>query len=200
MKKKYFLEIVFFNDENFMMMEEDRLEEFCRKFKERINLPFFIQTRPETLLDEKKVRMLKKTNCATIGIGIESGSEKIRREILNRQTPDYVYEKAFANCNKYKIRTTAYAIMGLPFETEEDILATANFCKKLNAESVGISIFAPYHGTKLRKICIEQGFIEDRYYEDISMRNSSILKMPQLSNEKLEELYYSFNSLVYAKN
>ena len=58
-------------------------------------------------------------------------------------------------------------------------------------------MFAPYYGTKLRKICIEQGFIEDRYYDHISMRNSSILKMPQLSQERLEELFYKFNDLVY---
>lgn len=197
MKKKHSLEIIFFNDENFMMMGKDRFEEFCKKFKERINLPFFIQTRAETLIDEKKVKMLKEINCATVAIGIESGQEKIRREVLERQTPDYIFEKAFANCNKYKIRTTAYVMVGFPFETEEDILATASFCKKLNSESVGIAMFAPYYGTKLRKICIEQGFIEDRYYDHISMRNSSILKMPQLSQERLEELFYKFNDLVY---
>jgi len=43
----------------------------------------------------------------------------------------------------------------------------------------------------------EQGFIEDKYYEDISVNYSTILKMPQLSKERLEELYYQFNSLVY---
>ena len=200
MKNKYSLEFIFFTDENFMMIKKNRIEEFCRKFKERINLPFFIQTRAENLLDEKRLKMLKEANCATISIGVESGNEKIRREILNKNIPDYVYEKAFANCNKYHIRTTANIIIGLPFETEKDILTSANFCKKLNTESIGISIFAPYYGTKLREICVEQGFIEDKYYENISTNYRSILKMPQISEEKLEELYYNFNSLVYGNN
>lgn len=197
MKKKYSLELIFFNDENFMMMEDGRFEEFCMKFKKRVDLPFFVQTRAETLVDEEKVKRLKELNCVTIGIGVESGSEKIRREVLNKQTLDYIYMKAFANCNKYNIRTTAYVMLGLPFETEEDIMLTAEFCKRLKTESIAISVFAPYHGTKLYDVCVEQGFIEDKYYEDISVNYSTILKMPQLSKEKLEELYYQFNNLVY---
>lgn len=197
MKDKYNLELIFFNDENFMMIGKNRFEEFIKKYKEKINLPFYIQTRAETLLDEGKIKMLKEANCATIGIGVESGSERIRKEVMNKNIPDSVFEKAFANCNKYHIRTTANIIMGLPFETEKDIITSAEFCKKLNTESIGISIFAPYYGTKLRKVCIEQGYMEDKFYENISMSYHSILKMPQITEEKLEELYYNFSNMVY---
>jgi len=199
MKEKYDLELVFFNDENFLVMSDERFEEFCRKYKERVNLPFFIQTRAETLIDEKKVQELKETRCITIGIGVESGSEKIRKEVLNKMTSDDIFISAFANCNKYEIRTTAYIMMGLPFETEQDILSSAEFCKKIKAKSIAISIFAPYHATKLWQVCLDNGFIENKYYDDISVNNSSILNMPQLPKEKIEELYYKFNDLVYGK-
>ena len=197
MKDKYSLELIFFNDENFLMMSKTRFEEFYTKFKERVNLPFFIQTRAENLLDEEKVRRLKETNCVSVGVGVESGSPRIRKEVLNKKTPDDVYIKAFANCNKYDLRTTAYVMVGLPFETAEDILVTAEFCKKIKTQSLGLAIFAPYHGTKLYDVCVQNGFIEDKYDEDISVNYSSILKMPQLTEEKLEELYYKFNDLVY---
>lgn len=197
MKNKYNLELVFFTDENFMMMGTGRFEEFIRNYKTRINLPFYIQTRADTLLDENKIRMLKEANCATIGIGIESGTEKIRKEILSKNIPDHIFVKAFANCNKYHIRTTANIIIGLPFETEKDILAGVELCKKFNAESIGVSIFAPYYGTNLRKVCIDNGYMEDKYYENISTNYHSILKMPQISEEKIEELYYNFSKLVY---
>jgi len=198
MKKKYALELVFFNDENFLVMSsEDRFEEFCVKYRQRVGLPFFIQTSAGTLLDEKKVKKLKEIGCATIGIGVESGSRKIRDDVLNKIVPDSVLIDAFDLCNRYKIRTTAYVMMGLPFETEQDILATANFCKKLKTESIVPSIFAPYHNTKLWEICVKNGFIEEKYYDNISINSSSILNMPQLSREKIEELYYKFNDLVY---
>ncbi|TAN45983.1 MAG: B12-binding domain-containing radical SAM protein [Nitrospirae bacterium] len=197
MKAKYSLELIFFNDENFLMMSKDRLDEFLTGYKERINLPFFIQTRADTLLDLEKVHRLKECGCATIGIGVESGSEKVRAMVLNKKASDKVYIKAFDNCNACDIRTTAYIMIGLPYEAEEDILRSAAFCRELKAHSLAISIFAPYHGSILHDLCVREGFIKDRYYEDISVNYSTILEMPQLSKARLEELYYQFNSLVF---
>lgn len=200
MKIKYNLELIFFNDENFLIMKQDMLEDFCKKYKEKINLPFFIMTRADSLINEEKVKLLKNSNCITIGIGVESGNEEIRKHLLNKHIPNSVYEKAFENCHKYNIRTTANVMIGLPFETEENILETANFCRILKAKSISISIFAPYHGTKLYDMCIKNGFIEDKYNEDISINYSSILTMPQLSKERLVTLYYKFNDMVYKNN
>ena len=197
MKDAYGLELVFFNDENFLTMKNERLLEFCDKYQSRINLPFFIMTRADTLLDEQKIAKLKKAGCITIGIGVESGNEEMRKKLLNKNIPNSVYERAFELCHKYGIRTTANIMMGLPFETEENILESAQFCRKLQARSLSLSIFAPYQGTRLRDICVDNGFVKDRLYRNIATINHSILNMPQLSSKKIEELYYKFNSLVY---
>lgn len=197
MKKEFSLELIFFNDENFLMMSEKRYDEFCEKFKERINLPFYFNTRAETLLNEVVVNKLKETNCVGIGIGIETGNEKTRKELLNKNTPNEIYEKAISNTNKYGIRTTGYIMLGLPFETEESIIESAEFCKKLNITSVGLAIFAPYYGTRLHEICVKNNFMENRLYDNISVNYHSILKQPQLPEQRLEELYYNFNKMVY---
>lgn len=197
LKKKHNLGLIFFNDENFLTMKNDRLADFCQKFHSRVDLPFFIMTRADSLLDEEKIERLKEAGCVTIGIGVESGNEDIRRKLLNKNITNEVYEKAFANCHKYDIRTTANVMIGLPFETEENIIETANFCRKLQAKSLSLGIFAPYHGTLLREVCNKEGFIEDEISENIAIINRSILDMPQLSKEKIEELYLRFNSLVY---
>ncbi len=197
LQEKHNLELIFFNDENFLTMKNERFADFCDNFRRRISLPFFIMTRADSLLDENKLKMLKEAGCVTIGIGVESGNEEIRRKLLNKNIPNDVYEKAFANCHKYDIRTTANVMIGLPFETEENIIESANFCRKLQAKSLSLAIFAPYHGTLLRDLCIKEGFIEDEISEDIAIINRSILNMPQLSKEKIEELYLRFNSLVY---
>ena len=197
MKERHDLELVFFNDENFLTMGKDRIHEFCDKYKKEVGLPFFIMTRADSLLDEEKVKPLKPAGCVTIGIGIESGNEEIRKKLLNKLIPNAVYEKAFENCHKYDIRTTANVMIGLPLETEENILETAEFCKKLNAKSVSLAIFAPYHGTKLRSLCLERGYIDDEIHEGIAIINNSVLTMPQLSRERIQELYYKFKDSVY---
>ncbi|HPN30906.1 MAG TPA: radical SAM protein [bacterium] len=196
-KNKYSLELIFFNDENWLMMGAERFQKFCGDYQKFINLPFFIQTRADTLLDEKKVETLKNTGCSTIGIGVESGNPDIRKKILNKKTSDETILKAFENCRKYKIRTTAYFMMGLPDETESDIILSAEFAKKIGADSIALSIFAPYHGTELFDLCVERNYIDKSYNENISVNYSSILNMPQLSKTKLEELYYNFNNMIY---
>ena len=200
MKIKYDLELIFFNDENFLTMKKDKLRDFCKKYTEKINLPFFIMTRADSLIDEEKIKLLKDANCTTIGIGVESGNEEIRKNLLNKKMPNSIYERAFENCHKYDIRTTANVMIGLPFETEENILETANFCKKLKPHSLSLAIFAPYHGTKLYEICVKNGFIEDKYNENIATISSSILTMPQISKEMIEEYYYKINDMVYNNN
>lgn len=196
-KKLYNLELIFFNDENFMMMSNPRFKMFCDKYKKMVNLPFYIQTRADTLLNENKVKMLKAVGCITIGIGIETGNEQTRNNILNKKITDNDYIKAFSNCNKYGIRTTANVMIGLPFENENDVFLTAAFCKKLKATSVSVAIFAPYYGTKLREVCIKNRYIEDKYNSAISMRNTSILTMPQISKEQIEKIYLSFTDMVF---
>lgn len=195
LKEKYNLELIFFNDENFLTMNRNRFETFCKEYKSQINLPFFIQSRADSLIDELKVKALKEAGCVTIGIGVECGNEEIRNKILNKNISNSTYKLAFKNCHKYHLRTTANIMIGLPFETEENILESINFCRELATDSVSLAIFAPYYGTKLRDVCIKNGFIEDRYNEEIATINHSILKMPQISKEKIEELYYKFSNL-----
>jgi len=197
MKDAHDLNLICFNDENFLQMNEERFKEFCRQYQTMVGLPFFMQTRADTLLKEDRVRTLKDIGCVTIGIGVEHGNETIRKKVLNKNTPNSIFEKAFQNCKKAGIRTTAYIMMGLPFETEENILETAAFCKKIEAESVAVSIFAPYYGTELRRVCVQNGFMDDRYYDEISINWHSILSMPQISKQRIEELYHQLHSLIF---
>ncbi|MFA4876141.1 MAG: radical SAM protein [Methanoregula sp.] len=195
LKEKHNLELIFFNDENFLTMRKERLIEFCREYKDKVDIPFFIMTRADSLVDEEKVKLLKETGCITIGIGVESGNEDIRMKLLNKKIPNSVYEKAFENCHKYALRASANIIIGLPFETEENIMESISFCKKLKADAISLAVFAPYYGTKLRDICIENGFIDDIYDHNISIIDHSILNMPQLSKERIKELYYNFMNI-----
>lgn len=200
LKEEYNLELIFFNDENFLSMGDARLDEFCKKYTENIGLPYFIMTRADGLLNETSVAKLKDSGCHTIGVGVEVGNEEIRKKVLNKNISNDVYIKAFKNCNKYEMRTTANIMIGLPFETEQNILESAAFVKKIEAKSVSIAIFAPYYGTVLRKICVDNLFMEDKLYEGIGIINQSILTMPQISKDRISELYHDFNDLVYGKS
>jgi len=196
-KDTYGIEFVWFNDENFMMMSRSRWDEFTKKYGSELNLPFFIQTRADTLLQEDRIKALKDINCITIACGVEVGNEPRRKGLLNKHVSNESYRKAVALCNKHGIRVSCNVILGLPYETEEDIIETAKFCKEIETPNVTVSIFAPYHGSHLYDVCVQEGFIDNSYHDSISIRDTSILNMPQISKERINELYFNFNKMVY---
>jgi hypothetical protein len=59
----------------------------------------------------------------------------------------------------------------MPFETRDMVLETAEMVKSCKGyDGLTISMFQPYHGTVLRKLSIEHGFLSDTY---INGENSS---------------------------
>ena len=67
------VEIVRIYDELFMSGNICFYEEFVEKYKSEIGLPVIVNTRPE-VINDKKVKLLKKMNCINIGLGIEVGA------------------------------------------------------------------------------------------------------------------------------
>ena len=62
---------------------KNEFEEFCEMYKE-INLPFWMQTRPETI-NEYNIKRLSEIGLHRISFGIEHGNEEFRRKILDRR-------------------------------------------------------------------------------------------------------------------
>ena len=154
---KYNINYLFFTDESFLYMHKDRFEEFIEKYNE-IRLPFFIETRVETV-KQGQAEALEKVGCDGIAMGVESGSSRIRRNLLKRLMKDEVIISAFREFKKTSIRISANNIIGFPGETREDIMKTIEINRQINPDSIIINAFRPYSGTELRKICIEKKLI-----------------------------------------
>ena len=187
-KKNYGLEFVYFTSESFLSMPEKRLEEFMEKYKE-IDLPFFFQTRPESI-SYNRLKMLKDFNF-NLSIGIESGNERIRQEVLNRKVSNDTIKEATRILNELGIKYGTNNMIGLPGETRADIFDTINLNIECKAKDLNIFIFTPFRGTHLHKLCVENGYIPS---EHISGEHSlmSSLKMPQISSEEIYGLLRTF--------
>ncbi len=75
-----------FYDDNFIALRGKLLEEFCEKYKSRVNLPFGIFGMHPNLTSKEKVEMLAKAGMNRTRMGIQSGSEATLR-FYNRPTP-----------------------------------------------------------------------------------------------------------------
>ena len=73
---------IYFTADTFLSISRKELDEFCDIYK-KFKIPFFIQSRPETLSDYK-IKKLKEVGLARYAVGIEHGNEKYRANMLKR--------------------------------------------------------------------------------------------------------------------
>jgi anaerobic magnesium-protoporphyrin IX monomethyl ester cyclase len=196
MKQKYGLELIFVTDDDFLFMTSDRFNYFCEQYKKRVCLPFFIQTRSETVTEEK-IKKLKEITpnpeISTIAIGIEHGSEEYRRKYMNRLMKNADLERAFSIIHKHGLRSTANVIMACPHETHQDFLETIKLLRRIHPKSVSVSYLQPFHGTRMRQMCVEAGYIEP---DHIIADTTKCLKMHQFPEEKIRHYYENFSKYV----
>ncbi len=149
LKDKYKIKEFQIWDDNFTMNKE-RAMEFCNLLlKENINLDWWCPNglRIETL-DEELLKKMKESGCYAMAFGIESGSEKIQKDM--KKFLDLNKVKEIVNlANKIGIRTQGFFIIGYPTETKEDILKTIELAKELPLDRASFSLFQPLVGSEI---------------------------------------------------
>lgn len=192
---QYGIDFIYFTDESFLSMRQDRFDEFINSY-EKIKIPFFIETRVETV-KPGCAEALEKIGCTAVAMGVESGSLELRKNLLKRFMPDSIVVKGFKEFEKTNIRISANNIIGFPGETREDLMLTVELNRKINPDSVVTNAFRPYAGTQLRKVCIEKGLIpKEERAEDNRVYGAfynGVLSAEELENiRKVFALYVTF--------
>lgn len=152
-------EILYFQDESFLSIPYDVLADFCSWYGKVIKLPFLIMARPESVEDAKVKLIADMKLPFQVSLGVESGSQRILKDICNRKSTVGDIKNAVKILKKYNIRTTAYTMVGFPTETREEAFMTINLIRSLNIENSVMSIFFPFYGVPLRDYCIKHGYI-----------------------------------------
>ncbi|MBD3388686.1 MAG: radical SAM protein [Candidatus Altiarchaeales archaeon] len=108
------------------------------------------------LVDGGILEHLADNECRHISFGVETGVERIRYR-MGKKVPDSRYQNAFKSCRDAGIRTRAYAMLGFPGETLEDVHRTFDFVNGLGADEVLYSPTIIYPNTWLMKAAVEEG-------------------------------------------
>jgi len=188
LKRLHDLELIFFIDDNFLGMKKDRLEDFCSQYRRRIGLPFYLQTRPETVTKEK-IQLLKDAGVSTIAIGVEHGDEEYRKKHLNRKMKNEVLYRAFGILHDLNIRSTANIILGMPHDKETMMAETIRVMRELSPKSYSLNYYAPYRGTKMRAEAVSLGLIGENH---IVEETNICLDLPEFPRERIIFYYENF--------
>lgn len=188
--KTHKADYIYFNSETFFARKDKDLEEFAEIYTKEIRLPFWCQTRIETIT-ERRVKLLEAMNCHRLSVGIEHGNEVFRKKVLKKHFTNQQVLDAFKILEKSHIPVTVNNMIGFPDETRELAMDTVYLNRQIKADSINVFFFVPYSGTPLRDYCLEKGYI-DLDTEAGSVMRNSVLRMPQFPADQIKGLFRTF--------
>ena len=143
--------------------------------------------------DYETLKIMRDAGLRHVVVGYESGSEQILKNIKKGVTRAQA-EQFTRNCKKLGISIHGAFIMGLPGETRETIRDTIDYAKKLDLNSIQVSLASPYPGTEFYEQCKREGWIaSDRFLDDTG-HQMCVINYPHLSNKEIfdaVELFYN---------
>jgi len=146
---------------------------------------------------EELFAALKISNFRFINIGLESGSERVRREVLRRNYNNDDVVRTVELAKQYGLEVIFYNLIGLPFETVEDCKETIRINRICQPAWHYLSIFYPYPGTDLYDVCQEHGFLPLDLLTTGKERVAASLDFPEFSKTQIQKAFIWFDYYVY---
>lgn len=152
------------------------------------------------LVDEQTISLMKKSGCYLIQLGIESGSERILKQIRKGIT----VKEALSACKIIRSKGVilhTFFMLGFPWETESDIKDTVSVMKKSNSDFLIYSIFTPYPGTEAFEFCKENGLIDENYNSSLCYHHSPLNYFcMNIASQRFRELAREVEKMVDGAN
>lgn len=168
-------------------------------FNETLTMPltFGANMRIMPNLDLENIfRAFKKANFRFVNVGLESGSERLRKEVLNRHYSNKDVINTVRLGKEYGLRISLLNMIGLPTETLTDFKKTVELNRICNPDWIGYSIFFPYPGTKIYTYCENAGLLRSASEMDIE-RSRAVFDLPGFSRRRIQGAYTWFEYDVY---
>lgn len=160
-----FLQRIGFSDDDFFCRKVDQIREFAEKYPREIGLPFGVNVIPLSITEEK-LKLLLDAGCVKFQIGIQSGSERLNKEVYMRHYPRKRLMAALDLLDKYHamydFSVDVDWIIDCPWETEDDVLETLKLSLQLPKWMFNnIFTLTFYPGTTIYTRALEEGIIKE---------------------------------------
>jgi radical SAM superfamily enzyme YgiQ (UPF0313 family) len=167
--------------------DRKRALRICKNIiEEGLDISYTVQIRADAFSDEL-IEALRDSGCSFAAIGVESGNEQMLERIGKRETKEQ-FRNAVAAMKQANLPVIASYIIGLPGDTHETIRQTLEFALELDADQSKFMILAPYPGTRVYDIAVEQGLVDPRSFEQMENLNyydSVAINLSEVSDDDL---------------
>jgi len=126
-------------------------------------------------MDEELIVKMKRAGCYRINYAIESGSERIQKQMKKRlnlkrsqQIIDFTARQG--------ISIGGFFMLGFPDETEAEMLQTVNFALKSKCHTASFFILTPFPGTKMYEEAVAAGIDMQALYSDYGSVSANLTR------------------------
>ena len=184
--KNHNVEYIYFWADTFLAWSDQEFQEFVKMYS-KIKLPFWCQTRIETI-DEEKFRMLKDVGLDRVTFGLEHGNEDFRRDVVKREYSNEDAVKKIKIVEKLGITFSVNNMIGFPDETRELAFDTIELNRQFNSDNTSCSILVPFHGTEIHDLCVKKGYLDPNVICAVSTSGESLIDMPKWDKKDMIRL------------
>lgn len=178
-------EITFYDDT--FTASKERTIGFCELLiQKRIHISWSCMSRVD-FVNEKILKLMKKSGCHQICYGIESGDEQILRNI----NKPLLLKKSEEICRLTKsvgIALRTSFMLGNPGETEQSLKKTIDFAIKLKPDIVQFNITTPYPGSEMFNWAKENNYLKTFDWSNYDLSHM-IMNLPSVSSDLVEKYY-----------
>ena len=146
LQNRYGAREVFFHDDT-VNITVRRVEEICHAIlRRRLKIGWIANFRADQTTPEL-FRLMKRAGCTKILLGVESGSQKLLDETIDKEITLKEVEDTIRWAKDAGIRVHCTYSLGAPGETRETLRETLEFIKKTDPDDIQVSLMTPIPGT-----------------------------------------------------
>ncbi|MCZ6598420.1 MAG: radical SAM protein [Planctomycetota bacterium] len=179
----------FILDDDLFTMNPEHAIAFCEAYRDAgIDLPFVVNSHVKRL-DPRVARALADAGCRILKLGIESGSERVRRDVLKRFMADDDILATVSTAEEHGLHTSGFVMIGLPGESPEERWETVDLLARSGIGRFRTSLFYPFPGTESYEYALQGGYIAaDRVATLTDFTASSCLDFGSEQNLLIDKL------------
>ena len=153
-------------DDDLFTFDKGYVQEFCKAYKKVSGVPFVVNAHVG-FFDDECAEALAEANCRIVKFGVESGSPKVRNNILNRHMSNKKIIEAIKIVADHRMHSSVFLIIGFPHEDRDDLFQTIKLMAAARPGRFRWTYFFPFPGTKAHQISLDGGYINSEKMEKL---------------------------------
>lgn len=193
MVEKYGIKRLTIDDDQFLLTK-DRSKEILRGL-----IPYGLSLEAESglsvrFIDDEMARLLKEAGLQCAPIAVESGSEYMLKDIMDKPVKLDEVREAVKCLRKYNLQIKSFIVVGLPGETDEIRRETRDFINEVGFDWNLINVATPFKGSRLYTMCADKGYFDEKTLSSGGLSTgSSIINTPEYTAEYISKQAYIMN-------